>query len=71
MTYSEAKLKSHSDKASPCFRAFWIEKLTDKCLLMWTLLQVLFKHVLISLTYFKDTQNSTRTLYKSSLLTES
>jgi hypothetical protein len=27
MTYSKAKLKSRGDKASPCFRPFWIGKL--------------------------------------------
>jgi hypothetical protein len=25
MAYSKAKLKSSGDKASPCFRPFWIE----------------------------------------------
>jgi hypothetical protein len=32
MAYSKAKLKSSGDKASPCFRPFWIGKLSDKCL---------------------------------------
>jgi hypothetical protein len=27
MAYSRAKLKSNGDKASPCFRPFWIGKL--------------------------------------------
>jgi hypothetical protein len=31
MAYSKAKLKSSGDKASPCFRPFWIGKLSDKC----------------------------------------
>jgi hypothetical protein len=38
MAYSKAKLKSSGDKASPCFRPFWIEKLSDKCLPIRTLL---------------------------------
>jgi hypothetical protein len=32
MAYSTAKLKSSGDRASPCFRPFWIGKLWDKCL---------------------------------------
>jgi hypothetical protein len=32
MAYSKAKLKSSGNKASPCFRPFWIGKLSDKCL---------------------------------------
>jgi hypothetical protein len=32
MAYSKAKLKSSGDKASPCFRPFWIGKLSDRCL---------------------------------------
>jgi hypothetical protein len=31
MAYSKAKLKSSGDKASPCFRPFWIGKLSDRC----------------------------------------
>jgi hypothetical protein len=30
MAYSKAKLKSSGDKASPCFRPFWIGKLVAK-----------------------------------------
>jgi hypothetical protein len=40
MAYSKAKLKSSGDKASPCFRPFWIGKLSDKCLPIRTLLYV-------------------------------
>jgi hypothetical protein len=50
MVYSKAKLKSSADKLSPCVRPFWIGKLSDKCLPIWTLLCVSFKHVLISLS---------------------
>jgi hypothetical protein len=32
MMYSKAKLKSNSDKASPCFRPFSIGKVSDSCL---------------------------------------
>jgi hypothetical protein len=32
MAYSKAKLKSNGDRASPCFRPFWIGYLSDKCL---------------------------------------
>jgi hypothetical protein len=48
MTYSKAKLKSSGNKAYPCFRPFWVAKLTDKCLPIWTLLYVSFKYILIS-----------------------
>jgi hypothetical protein len=71
MAYSKAKLKSSSDKASHCFRPFWIRKLSDKCLPIQTLLYVSFKHILISLSSFMDTQNSMRILNNTSLLTES
>jgi hypothetical protein len=30
-------LKSSGDKASPCFRPFWIGKLSDKCIPIRTL----------------------------------
>jgi hypothetical protein len=66
-----AKLKGSGDKASPCFRQFWIGKLLDKCLPIWTLLYVSFKHILISLTNFMGTQNSMIILYNTSLLSES
>jgi hypothetical protein len=42
MAYSKAKLKSSGDKASPCFRPFWIGKLSDRCLPIRTLLYVSF-----------------------------
>jgi hypothetical protein len=51
MAYSEAELKSSGDRASP-FSPFWIGKLSDKCLPIWTLLYVYFKHILIILTVF-------------------
>jgi hypothetical protein len=51
--YSKAKLKISGDKASPCFRLFWIGKLSDRCLPIWTLQHVSFKHPpLISETKF-------------------
>jgi hypothetical protein len=71
MAYSKAKLKSGGDRASPYFRSFWIGKLSDKCLPIWTLLYVSFKHILITLTSFMGTPNSMRILYNTSLLTES
>jgi hypothetical protein len=49
MAYSKAKLKNNSDTASPCFKPFWVGKLSEKCLPIWTLLYVSFKHILISL----------------------
>jgi hypothetical protein len=42
MAYYKAKLKSSGDRASPCYRPFWIGKLSHKCLSMWTLLYVSF-----------------------------
>jgi hypothetical protein len=32
MAYSKAKLKSNGDRASPCFRPFWIGDVSDKYL---------------------------------------
>jgi hypothetical protein len=52
MAYSNAKLKSSGVRASPCFRPFWIGKLSDKCLPIQTLPYVSFKHNLINLTGF-------------------
>jgi hypothetical protein len=46
MAYSKAKLKSSGDRGSPCFRPFWIGKLSDKCLPIRTLQNVSCKHVL-------------------------
>jgi hypothetical protein len=37
MAYSKAKLKSIGGRGSFCFRPFWIEKLSAKCLPIWTL----------------------------------
>jgi hypothetical protein len=71
MAYSKVKLKSSGDRASPCFRPFWIRKLSDKCLPIRTLLYVLFKHILINLASFMGTPNSIRILYKTSLVAES
>jgi len=34
MTHSETKLKNNDDKASPCFRPFWIGKASDRFLLV-------------------------------------
>jgi hypothetical protein len=44
MAYSKAKLKSSGDRASPCFRPFWIRKLSDKCLPVQNLPYCPFKH---------------------------
>jgi hypothetical protein len=71
MTYSKAKLKSSGDRASHCFRPFWIGKLSHKCLPIRTLLYVSFKHILINLTSFMGTPNFMRVLYKTSPLNES
>jgi hypothetical protein len=72
MAYSKEKLKSSSDKASPCFKPFWIGKLTTIYYLpIQTLLYASFKHILISLTNFLGAQNSLRMIYNNSFLTES
>jgi len=36
MAYSTAKLKSYGDEASPSFKAFLIENMSDKFLPTWT-----------------------------------
>jgi hypothetical protein len=67
------KLRQSQPVFSPlaCFRPFWIGKLSDRCLPIWTLLYVSFRHILISLTSFKGTPNSIRISYNTYLLTES
>jgi hypothetical protein len=67
--WSEVEKQWH--KESPCFRQFWIGKLSDKYLPVWTLLYVSCKCILISWTNFKGIANSVRMLYSTSLLTES
>jgi hypothetical protein len=67
MAYYKAKLKSSGDRASPYFKPFWIEKLSDKYLPTWTLLYVSFKHVLINLTSFIGTPSSIRIVYNTVL----
>jgi hypothetical protein len=47
MAYSKAKMKISGDRTSPCFRPFWIGKLSGKCSPIRTLLYVSFKHILI------------------------
>jgi hypothetical protein len=71
MAYSTATLKTSGDKASPYFKPFWMGKLSNKWLPMWTLLYVSFKHILISWTNFMGIPNFMRILYNTSLLTES
>jgi hypothetical protein len=53
------------------WKSIWRGNLSDKCLLIQTLLYVSFKHNLISLTSFTGAPNSIRILYSISLLTES
>jgi hypothetical protein len=39
MAYSKAKLKSSGDKAPPCFRPFWIGKLSEPVIILkWIIL---------------------------------
>jgi hypothetical protein len=52
MAYSKAELKCNSYIASLCFRVFWIGCATGQFLPLWTLLEVLLKHILIILTSF-------------------
>jgi hypothetical protein len=56
LEYSKAALKTSGNRAAPCFRPFWIGKLSDKCLPIRTLLYVSFKHILINLTSFMGTK---------------
>jgi len=68
MQYSKAKLKCKGDNASPCFRPFWIEYESNKCLPTRTLLKVWFRHILIRLTSLMAIPNAMRILYNISLL---
>jgi hypothetical protein len=49
MAYSKAKLKNNGNEAYLCFKSFQIGNVSHKCLSIWTLLQDLFKYILISL----------------------
>jgi hypothetical protein len=51
------KFESNGNKASPCFRPFWIGKLSDRYLPVLILLYDSFKHILFSLTSFMVTPN--------------
>jgi len=66
MAYSKAKSKINSAKAS-YITPFLIGKLRENYLPTWTLLQVSFRHVFVSLTIFTGIPNTMRTLYKTSL----
>jgi hypothetical protein len=57
MSYSKAKMKISGDKASPCYRLFWIGKLSGKYLATRTSPYVSFKHILISLTSFMESRH--------------
>jgi hypothetical protein len=46
MAYSKAKLKSSSDKASPCFKPFWIGKLFAGNLLRSRCLRTIVRRLL-------------------------
>ena len=70
MAYSTAQLKSNGNEASPCFKPFLTENMSDKFLPTWSLLYLSFKHIFVSLTTFIGIPNSMRILYKTSLLTE-
>jgi hypothetical protein len=71
VVYSKEKFNSNGDKASLCFRPFWIGNTPDKYLPIRTLLYISFQHILISLTSFMGTPNSMRILYNTSLPIES
>jgi hypothetical protein len=59
MPYTEGMVKCSGAKASPCFKPFWTGKLKEKCLPIWFVLYVSFKHILIGLTNFMGIPNST------------
>jgi hypothetical protein len=48
MAYSEY-LKSNGNRAHPCFRQFWIGKLSDKYFPIQILQYISFKHILLNL----------------------
>lgn len=60
MVYSETKLKANSDKTSPSFKLSSIEDSLDKSLPVWTLQQVPFIHILISLASAMGLPNAVR-----------
>ena len=70
IAHSKAKLKSIGDKASPCFKPFFIGNLSDTCVPARTLVYVSVKPIFINLTSFMWIPNSMRILYKTSLINE-
>ena len=70
MAYSKAKMKSNSNKTSPCFKPFLIGNMSDKFLPTQTLLYVSVRHIFINPTSFLGITNSMGILYKTSLLNE-
>jgi hypothetical protein len=70
MACSNAKLESNGDKASPCFRPFWIRNVSNKGWPIWILLLDSFKHIFISLTSSMSIPKSEWILYSTSLVTE-
>jgi hypothetical protein len=71
MAFLRKTLRRNEVKASPCVRPFWIGKFSHKDLPVRTLPYVSSKHILISLTSYMCTRNSTKILYNTFLLTES
>jgi len=58
MAYSEAKLKSSGEKASPCLKSFLIGNVRQ--MLAYPDSIIGFRHIFISLTSFIDIPNSMR-----------
>jgi len=71
MAYSKATQQNNSNKTSLDFKPLLVQNMSDKRLPNRTLLQVSFRHIFISITDFIGIPNWMRTLYTTSLLTES
>jgi len=71
MAYSKVNLRSNSDKASPFLRPFWIGNPSDRFLPIWTLLLVMFTHILITITNLIGMPSLVRIFYNAFLLTDS
>jgi hypothetical protein len=58
MAYFKANLKRNGEKESYISRVFRFGNASDKFFFMWTLLQLSFKHILITLIRFPTYTNS-------------
>ena len=63
MVYPKAKLKSNGETASPCFKTFLLENMSDILLPTPTLLYISVRHIFISVPSFTVNNDDINELY--------